>query len=311
MRSSSTPPYTGTLAPHTPLRPAAAVTGTRASLQSREHRRDLVAVECGRTITDARAVDLVVERPDHRERPPVAARLAHLGGVGRRPPRTRRASCSASCPSTSTRELSSWSRTRRRVTGERDRRRRRPPVRLHAAGRYERSGYDGGCGERVERGLGQAAGRSLGVDQRRGTRSTWRSRSASVQPSSAAMSAATAGAAAADASRASRRARVRRDKHVVDGARHLVARRVHHLGPAVGRDRARAARASARVAASMSASTSRGVAAVARREVRRRGRPSPSPRRRAGARASCGSGAGRRCRVASPTASTVSAAIRR
>ncbi len=31
--SSSTPPWTGTLAPHTPLRPAAAVTGTRASLQ--------------------------------------------------------------------------------------------------------------------------------------------------------------------------------------------------------------------------------------------------------------------------------------
>ena len=34
----------------------------------------------GRTITDARAVDLIVERPDHRERPPVAARLADLGG---------------------------------------------------------------------------------------------------------------------------------------------------------------------------------------------------------------------------------------
>ena len=33
VRSSTTPPCTGTLAPHTPLRPAATVTGTRASLQ--------------------------------------------------------------------------------------------------------------------------------------------------------------------------------------------------------------------------------------------------------------------------------------
>ncbi len=33
-RSSTTPPCTGTEAPHTPLRPAAAVTGTRASLQT-------------------------------------------------------------------------------------------------------------------------------------------------------------------------------------------------------------------------------------------------------------------------------------
>ena len=32
--SSSTPPNTGTLAPHTPLRPPAGVTGTRASSHS-------------------------------------------------------------------------------------------------------------------------------------------------------------------------------------------------------------------------------------------------------------------------------------
>ena len=89
VRSSSTPPNTGTLAPHTPLRPAAAVTGTRASLHSRSTAATSSA-ECGRT-TDGRARgDLVVERPDHRERPPVAARLATISarrvdvGAGRR-----------------------------------------------------------------------------------------------------------------------------------------------------------------------------------------------------------------------------------
>ena len=44
VRSSTTPPCTGTLAPHTPLRPPAAVTGTRASLQTDEHGGHLAGV---------------------------------------------------------------------------------------------------------------------------------------------------------------------------------------------------------------------------------------------------------------------------
>ncbi len=53
VRSSSTPPNTGTLAPHTPLRPAAAVTGMRASSQSRITACTCVT-SCGLTTTDAR-----------------------------------------------------------------------------------------------------------------------------------------------------------------------------------------------------------------------------------------------------------------
>ena len=41
VRSSTTPPNTGTLAPHTPLRPPAAVTGTPASWQTRSTAADL------------------------------------------------------------------------------------------------------------------------------------------------------------------------------------------------------------------------------------------------------------------------------
>ncbi len=52
VRSRRTPPKTGTLAPHTPLRPAAAVTGTRAALQSRST-ACTCSVSAGFTTTDA------------------------------------------------------------------------------------------------------------------------------------------------------------------------------------------------------------------------------------------------------------------
>ena len=96
VRSSSTPPNTGTLAPHTPLRPAAAVTGTREPLHTASTSATSSAL-VGRTTTPRARGDLVVERPDHRERPPVAARLAR--SCRRRPTRrrTRRATGRAPC----------------------------------------------------------------------------------------------------------------------------------------------------------------------------------------------------------------------
>ena len=297
----------GTLAPHTPLRPAAAVTGTRASLHSRSTAATSAA-ECGRTITDAARGDLVVERPDHRERPPVAARLADLGGARSRPS----APVAASCVAQRVVDLDACGcrggRGRRRVARERDRRSRRAPVRLHA-GETTEIGLRRWVRQRVERGLGQPAGRALGRRSARGTRSTWRSRSASVQPSSAAMSAATSSARP----RPTRRARA--------GGRGCGARaRRRRCGPSrrAPRTRPRPAStarpgtigsASARVGAS-SASTSRAVAAVARREVRREVGRVPAVGAVQARRASCGC-APPRCRAASTTASTVSAAMRR
>ena len=88
VRSSTTPPCTGTLAPQTPLRPAAGVTGTFAAL----HAASTAATWPRVGGPDDRAGAgrrLRVERPDHRERPPVAARLRgrvrrhqHLGAGG-------------------------------------------------------------------------------------------------------------------------------------------------------------------------------------------------------------------------------------
>ena len=54
VRSRRTPPKTGTLAPHTPLRPAAAVTGTDASLHARRISPTWPTAS-GRTTTLARA----------------------------------------------------------------------------------------------------------------------------------------------------------------------------------------------------------------------------------------------------------------
>ena len=79
VRSSTMPPCTGMLAPHTPLRPAAAVTGTRASLHTRSSAATS-ALPVGRATAAARGDRGAVVFPDHRQRPPVAA--------GGRPPRS-------------------------------------------------------------------------------------------------------------------------------------------------------------------------------------------------------------------------------
>ena len=81
--SSNTPPNAGTLAPHTPLRPPAAVTGTRCGAQCEQGRDLLRRLGPGDHIGTSR--HLAVERPAQRQRPPVAAGFGcrHVAGLGR------------------------------------------------------------------------------------------------------------------------------------------------------------------------------------------------------------------------------------
>ena len=83
--SSTTPPNTGTDAPHTPLRPPAAVTGIRASLHSRSDRGHLVGRSSAGTRRRRGAGTSPASDPVHRQRPPVAARLGDASArIGRR-----------------------------------------------------------------------------------------------------------------------------------------------------------------------------------------------------------------------------------
>ena len=79
--SSTTPPNTGTEAPHTPLRPPATVSGIPLRLHTLTAAATS-AVDVGRTATAAALRHLAGERPVQGERPPVAAALGHLGVVG-------------------------------------------------------------------------------------------------------------------------------------------------------------------------------------------------------------------------------------
>ena len=205
VRSSSTPPYAGTLAPHTPLRPAAAVSGTCASLHDAHDRCDLVGVVRADDERRARR-NLRVERPDHRERPPVAARFRDRGGRRRRARRRSPASVGAqlvvdvdALRPGSGREPRPR-RTRSAASAPLGWCARRPRLRVRrAVATVRRARSRAGRPRRAPR-------RSM-----RRSAATWAACSPSSQPSSAAMSAATSSAAAADASRARSRARVRRD----------------------------------------------------------------------------------------------------
>ena len=101
--SRSTPPKTGTLAPHTPLRPAAAVTGIRASLQSRSTAWTC-AVSCGCTTTDACtatcASSAQIIASGHQSR--LAAATAALSSISSAPVARRRLRVASS---TSTRRV--------------------------------------------------------------------------------------------------------------------------------------------------------------------------------------------------------------
>ena len=74
VRSSTTPPKTGTDAPHTPLRPPAAVTGTRAGC-TRRRTAATSSVVVGRHDRAGAPRHLAGQRPVHRQRPPVATGL--------------------------------------------------------------------------------------------------------------------------------------------------------------------------------------------------------------------------------------------
>jgi hypothetical protein len=72
--SSTTPPNTGTAAPHTPLRPPATVSGT-SSVVAHLHDPDDLVGRRGTHDGCGELRDLAGERPVQRQRPPVAARL--------------------------------------------------------------------------------------------------------------------------------------------------------------------------------------------------------------------------------------------
>ena len=266
VRSSSTPPNTGTLAPHTPLRPAAAVTGTRASLHSRSTARDLVGgVRAARPPTPAprpasSSAQIIASGHQSRLASPISA-----GGVDH---------VGAGCARAASRSASSTS-TRARL----QMRSRTSPVAANAIG-------------------GVGAPRLVSIaaettDSRRRVRRARRARSRAARPSSRSVVdqrpvlldlAVALGVASSRARRAisvgdvvgGRGRRVAGEQagpcaareHVVDGARHLGARRVHDLGLRVRRGRATIGSASAGSARS-SASTVACVAAVALGEVLR------------------------------------------
>ena len=142
-----------------------------------------------------------------------------------------------------------------------------------------------------------------------GSCSTWRSRSASLHPSSG-------GHERGDLGRGGRR-RVASEEagprapgeHVVDGAGHLGSHRVHDLGLRVGEtghDRLGQRRVGARAARAL-----RGRRRRSASRDRPAARPRPIPPRRAAARAWCGSGAGPSMPSSFTATSIVSAAIRR
>ena len=124
VRSRTTPPWTGTLPPSTPLRPPAAVTGTRARLQTAMTAATSAAVS-GRHTTSARAATSPVVAQHHGERPPVAAkpRRASPASVVTDAHALRRRSTTSSA--TSTRVAVRCGRGVGGAAGDGDRRRRR------------------------------------------------------------------------------------------------------------------------------------------------------------------------------------------
>ncbi len=81
--SSTTPPWTGTDAPQTPLRPAAAVTGTRASWHRARTADDLARPTTAGRPRRRQPRHLALRGPRHGAGPPVAAGLGQRRGVGR------------------------------------------------------------------------------------------------------------------------------------------------------------------------------------------------------------------------------------
>ena len=186
------PPCTGTLAPHTPLRPGGGGDRHARVVAHPQHARPPRRPIAGSARPRPRGGPRAVERPDHRQRPPVAARL------GDAPP---------GC----------WS------TGHDRRAAGRAPRAGHLGDACRAAGSRDAACSRGRR------PRSAAIDARYAATSrvalgvaTTRARARAARPPSA--------AAAADASRASSRARVRRREHVVERAGHLVAHRVHGLG---------------------------------------------------------------------------------
>ena len=82
VRSRTRPPWSGTDAPHTPLRPPAAVTGTWASSHTASTAATSVGVG-GPGHGRREPGHLALGGPRHRERPPVPAGLGHGGGLDR------------------------------------------------------------------------------------------------------------------------------------------------------------------------------------------------------------------------------------
>ena len=219
VRSSTTPPNTGTDAPHTPLRPPAAVSGTRASAQTAHDGGDLVGRTSGGTTAAARAgtspASAQCMASGHQSR----LALGDLRARRRRRGQTRRRARRA---------------RRGHVDGDRGRPARRDAGRARSGARR--------LGHRCRR---PRVRRGVGLPRRRTSASyaaTWRAVSAASQPSSPAISSATAGRGRERRRAVEEVGPVRRGEHVVERRGHLVADGVDGLGPQVRQARRPAAR---------------------------------------------------------------------